>query len=65
MQRGKSIVIIMKPYNAIINYPNYDKELYTLVQSAKKWKHYFMGKEMTIHIDHQPLQYLQSQTKQQ
>ena len=28
----------------IINYPTYDKELYALVQSVKKWKHYLMGK---------------------
>jgi hypothetical protein len=36
-----------------------------LVQSVKKWKHYLMGKETIIHTDHQPLQYLQSQTKLQ
>ena len=40
----------------------YDKELYALVESVKKWKHYLMGKETIIHTDHQPLQYLQSQT---
>ena len=44
----------------ILNYPTYGKELYALVQSVKKWKHYLMGKETIIHIDHQPLQYLQS-----
>jgi hypothetical protein len=48
---------------ALINYPTYDKELYALVQSVKKWKHYLMGKKTVIHTDHQPLQYLQSQTK--
>ena len=47
----------------VSNYPTYDKELYALVQSVKKWKHYLMGKETVIHTDHQPLQYLQSQTK--
>ena len=36
--------------------------MYALVQSVKKWKHYLMGKETIIHIYHQPLQYLQSQT---
>ena len=25
---------------AVVNYPTYDKELYVLVQSVKKWKHY-------------------------
>ena len=49
----------------MINYPTYDKELYALVQSVKKWKHYLIGKETIIHTDHQPLQYLQSQTKLQ
>ena len=48
---------------AVSNYPTYDKELYALVQSVKKWKHYIMGKETVIHTDHQPLQHLQSQTK--
>lgn len=59
-------VIILKPFtNVVINYPTYYKELYSLVQSMKKWEHYFMGKEMIIHTNHQPLQYLQSQTKLQ
>lgn len=35
------------------------------VHSVKKWKHYLIGKETIIHTDHQPLQYLQSQTKLQ
>ena len=26
---------------AIFNYPNYDKDLYALVQAIQKWKHYF------------------------
>eukprot|EP00253_Pinus_taeda_P016695 PITA_16695 len=33
--------------------------------SVNKWKHYLIGKETIIHTDHQPLQYLQSQTKLQ
>jgi len=32
---------------------------------VKNWKHYLIGKETIIHTDHQPLQYLQSQTKLQ
>jgi len=51
--------------NAVRNYPTYDKELFALVQSVKKWKHYLVGKETIIHTDHQPLQYLQSQSKLQ
>ena len=49
----------------IIKYATYEKELYALVQSVKKWKHYLMGKETNMHTDQQPLQYLQSQTKLQ
>jgi hypothetical protein len=49
----------------VINYPTYGKELYALVQSVKKWKHYLMVKETIIHTDPQQLQYLQSQTKLQ
>jgi hypothetical protein len=49
----------------VLNYPTYNKDLYALVQAVKKLKHYLMGKETIIHIDHQPLQYLQAQSKLQ
>ena len=63
-QHGKPITFHSKTFNGVvINYPAYEKDLYVLAQSVKKWKHYLMGKEMIIHTDHQPLQYLQSQTK--
>jgi hypothetical protein len=56
MQRGKPICYHSETFTqAVISYPTYDKELYALVQSVKKWKHYLMGKETIIHIDHQPL----------
>jgi hypothetical protein len=45
-------------HGPILNYPTYDKELYALVQAVKKWKHYLMGKDIIIHTDHKPLQYL-------
>jgi hypothetical protein len=32
----------------VVNYPTYDKELYALVKSVKKWKNYLMGKETII-----------------
>eukprot|EP00253_Pinus_taeda_P005189 PITA_05189 len=65
-QHGKPICYHSETFNpAMVNYPTYDKELYVLVQSVKKWKHYLMGKETVIHTDHQPLQYLHSQTKLQ
>jgi len=66
MQHCKPICYHSETFNyAVVNYPTYDKELYALVQSVKKWKHYLMGKETIIHTDHQPLQYLHSQTKLQ
>jgi hypothetical protein len=66
MQHGKPICYHSETFtSAVVNYPTYDKELYALVQSVKKWKHYLMGKETIIHTDHQPLQYLHSQTKLQ
>lgn len=65
MQQKKLICYHSKKFSqALINYPTYDKELYALAQSVKKWKHYLIGKETIIHTDHQPLQYLQSQTWQ-
>lgn len=64
MHHGKPICCHYETFtNVVINYATYDKELYALVQSMKKSKHYLMGKETIIHTDHQPLQYLQSQTK--
>jgi hypothetical protein len=66
LQHGKPICFHPKTFNdVVINYPTYYKELYALVQSVKKWKHYLLGKETITHIDHQPLQYSQSQTKLQ
>jgi hypothetical protein len=66
MQYCKLICYHSETFNqAVVNYPTYDKESYALVRSVNKWKHYLLGKETIIHIDHQPLQYLQAQTKLQ
>jgi hypothetical protein len=66
LQHGKPICFHSKTFNGeMLNYPTYDKYLYALVKSVKKWKHYLLGKETIIHTDHQPLQYLQSQMKLQ
>ena len=65
-QHGKLIAFHSETFNGdVTNYPTYEKELYALVQSVKKWKHYLMCKYTIVHNDHQPLQYLQSQTKLQ
>ena len=66
IQHSKPICYHSETFNStVVNYPTYDKELYALVQSVKKWKHYLMSKEIVIHTNHQPLQYLHSQTKLQ
>jgi hypothetical protein len=45
LQHGKPICFHSETFNgAVINYPTYDKELYALMQSVKKWKHYLLGK---------------------
>ena len=64
MQHKKPICYHSQTFSKVVyNYTTYDKELYALVQSVKKWKNYLMGKETIIHIDRQPLQRLKSQTK--
>lgn len=66
MHHKKSICFHSKTFTSrVVNYPTYDKELYALVRSVKKWKHYIIGKEPIIHTDHLPLKYLHSQTKLQ
>jgi hypothetical protein len=66
MQGGRHVCYHSEVFHGVVlNYPTYDKELYALVQDIKKWKHYLMGKETIIHTDHQPLQYLQAQSKLQ
>lgn len=56
MQKRKPICFHSETFtSAVINYPTYDKELFALVKSVKKLKHYLMGKETIIHTDHQPL----------
>jgi hypothetical protein len=56
MQYRKPIYYHSETFNQdIIDYPTYDKELYALFQSVKKWKHYLLGKEKIIHTYHQPL----------
>ena len=52
-QHGKPICYHSKTFNpVVVNYPTYDKELYALVQSVEKWKHYLMGNEIVIHTNH-------------
>jgi hypothetical protein len=51
--------------DTVRKYPTYDKEMYSIVQACLQWKHYILGKETVIHIDHRPLQFIQTQGKLQ
>jgi hypothetical protein len=50
-------------FDVVQKYPTYDKEMYSIVQLCRQWKHYILGKEAIIHIDHKPLQFIQTQGK--
>jgi hypothetical protein len=41
-------------------YPNYDKEMYSIVQAYRQWRHYILGKETIIYTDHEPLQFMKT-----
>jgi hypothetical protein len=38
--------------DTVQKYPTYDKEMYSIVQACRQWKHYILGKETVIHTDH-------------
>lgn len=59
IQKRKPIYYHYETFSsAVRNYPTNEEELYALVQSLKKWKHYLIGEATIIYIDHKPLQYL-------
>jgi hypothetical protein len=41
--------------DVVRKYPTYDKEMYSIVQAYRQWRHYILGKETIIHTDHKPL----------
>jgi hypothetical protein len=38
--------------DTVRKYPTYDKEMYSIVQACRQWKHYILGKETIIHTYH-------------
>eukprot|EP00253_Pinus_taeda_P012566 PITA_12566 len=38
--------------NTVRKYPTFDKEMYSIVQACRQWKHYILGKETVIYTDH-------------
>jgi len=58
MQDRRLIVYFTDKLNgATLNYPIYDKELYTLVSVLETWQHYLRPKEFIIHLDHESLKH--------
>jgi hypothetical protein len=41
--------------DVICKYPTYIKEMYSIVQAYRQWRHYILGKETVIHTNHKPL----------
>lgn len=66
LQDGKPVEYYSELFTGSIrNYPTYDKEFYALYQAIKHWRVYLLGKEVVVHSDHKPLEYLHAQTKLQ
>ncbi|XP_052621730.1 uncharacterized protein LOC128127310 [Lactuca sativa] len=64
MQEGKPLAYFSEKLSgATLNYPTYDKELYSLVRALKTWQHYLWAKEFVIHSDHESLKFLKGQHK--
>lgn len=55
------VVFNEKLGGATLNYPTYDKELYTLVHALETWQHYLMSREIVVHTNHETLKHLTGQ----
>ena len=63
IQEERPITYFSEKLNgAALNYPTYDKELYTLIRALETWQHYLRPKEFVIHTDHETLKHLESLT---
>lgn len=51
--------------DVVCKYTTYDKDMYSTVQSSRQWKHYILGKETVIHIDHKPSWFIQMKRRLQ
>lgn len=56
---------LLYPSKGHYKYPTYDKDIYSILNSCEQWKHYILGKEMIIHSDDRPLQFIQIKGKLQ
>ena len=63
-QEGRPIAFFSEKINeAKQKYSTYDLELYALVQSLRKWRHYLLPKEFVVFTDNQALSYINTQEK--
>jgi hypothetical protein len=63
LQGGKPVAYFSeKLHGHVLNYSTYDKELYALIRNLHTWKHYLWSKEFVIHLDHESIKHLHSQT---
>ena len=46
-----------------MNYHTTEKELLAIVNSLMVWRHYLLGKDVTVYTDHKPLKFFDSQKK--
>jgi hypothetical protein len=44
-------------------YPNYDKDMYSIMKSCFHWRHCILGKEKIIHTNDKPLKFILTQGK--
>ncbi|XP_017629802.1 uncharacterized protein LOC108472753 [Gossypium arboreum] len=63
-QYGRPVAYFSENLNgAALNYPIYDKEMYTLIRALETWQHYLYLKEFVIHSDHEALKHIKGQHK--
>jgi hypothetical protein len=62
MQNGRPIAYHSEKLDGTrLNYPIYDKELFSLVRVLQVWQHYLWPKEFIIRFDHESLKCLKGQ----
>lgn len=49
--------------NDVKKYSIHNLEFYALVQTLRKWRHYFLPKEFVVHTDNYDLQFINNQHK--
>lgn len=63
-QEGRPIAFFSEKLNdAKRRYSSYDLEMYALVQSLKKWRHYLLPKEFIVFTNNQALSFINNQEK--